>query len=635
MKTSELSFLYNRGNLTPTGNLQYDLDEKLPGETLRNNDIYQSVSELVAGKNASLTPTTTPPTAKDKPTSTVDKYTMSESYFVDISNDTVIEKGERVGQNYIKNFISKAYNKKTVNPYLSLLEDSEIKESTGALHLTYNDFIYLRDIGVYPINRLIILRRFSSAPISPDLTTGGYNQKTHSDGGVTNKNPLGKPLSTVIGWVKNDDDIFNMSFNEIWKTQDKWVHDLVREIINDQFGVDIGNIFPMPGWGQSMMFSFLNKLGWTDYNGQNLPIGDANLLRTGITRETDTTGLSSNISFKLETTYELKYVNDMDPTLVFHQIISNIMTMGTENIKFLFKGGSNMSQLMSFISNPNLSSLITMVSDLVNQIITEVKSQLSILTQKMKGSKDEANFNKEVSKIKEKNLSDQEIVDKANAKKGDNTANPAQKEELYYYDGGAKSINEQEHSKALIQSTSLYEKKRDADATEQAKQHTQKTSKLDKILNFKSSLATSSTVIDMVVGFVNSILASTVARYKWPLRGAIAQSTGMNLTPWHITIGNPLAPIISMNYIKVDSVELKLSGDLMYNDLPRFINVTISVSNARPLGKQEMLKFFGVKFKREYQSGNMYFTGTEDAVFNTEELLNQQSTARLQKTAKK
>ena len=65
----------------------------------------------------------------------------------------------------------------------------------------------------------------------------------------------------------------------------------------------------------------------------------------------------------------------------------------------------------------------------------------------------------------------------------------------------------------------------------------------------------------------------------------------MNMTPWHITIGNPSAPILSMNQIKVDSVQVKFGSELLFNDLPKYIYATVSVSNSRVLGRQELMRF--------------------------------------------
>lgn len=618
MKTSELSLL-NSFPLLKEWNIKIELDENITNSNLSNQKEYDEVVKTV-DESKSI-----PKTEKDlKEASESGKIkSYSEKYEVTLSS---VGEGEKFSkeQNYIKNKISTTYaNGKNANPYLNLINDFNTHEK-NELHLKIEDFIYLRDIGVYPVNKLMILRRFSSAPASPDLV--------HSSRKVS----MGTPLSTVIGWVKNDDDIFNISFNEVWKTQDMWLHNLIQQIINDQFSVDIGNIFPMPGWGQSLMFSFMSKMGWTDYGGSNLPIGDANLLRTGVTRETEGTGLATNMSLKLETTYELKYVQNIDPTTMFYSIINNLLNMGTSNIKFLFKGGSNISKLQEFVSNPNIKSLIHLVSGAINEILREVGNIISNIKSTTTFQKTLNNQNKLEKEAQKKDLNAEDMKIKANAKpKYDESGKVViGSEQVTLTDGRTWSASSSvQLSEAVSDYEDLEREKNRNSIINNASSSTKKTGFVDKMLNMASSLANGSEIIKYITGFINSVLASTIARYEWPMKGAIAQSTGMNMTPWHLTIGNPKAPIISMNYIKVDSVEIKLSGDIFYNDLPRYINASISISNARPLGKQEILKFFGNTFIREYAS-SVKFTGNIQTVESVEKLLIDESTSVYEKAEK-
>ena len=364
-------------------------------------------------------------------------------------------------------------------------------------------------------------------------------------------------------------------------------------------------------------------MGMTDYGGNNLPIGDANLLRTGITRETETTGLATTMNMKLETTYELKYINDVDPTIVFHQIINNLLTMGTENIKFLFKGGSNINQLKNFIQNPDIKSLIQLVSELIDRIINAVRSEINTVTTKFKSDPNLKKYASDLKSAQNRSNSDNEIIDKANASQGV-AANKEDETLFYYFDSNGKKqkINEAQKKQCQTQSTQLAIKERNISRNNQAAGNVQKPGYIEKISNFQSTLSGGTAIINIIYSFANSILSSTLARYKWPVQGAIAQATGMNLTPWHVTIGNPLSPIVAMNYIKVDNVDIKLSGDLLYNDLPRFIHATISISNARPLGKQEIMKFFGTKFKRTYSNNNIYSVGNTELLLNTIDIIN-------------
>ena len=593
-------------------------DENTSGVKLSNEEEYESIKEQVDNFKK-------PETEKELKESSEkgNIKTYSEVYEVNLNIETDTD-GLTKEQNYIKNKISSTYAKGFSNPYLNLLQefsndyyvkDEKNPENIGdELHLNFEDFIYLRDIGVYPVNKLMILRRFDSPPASPDLVH------------LRNKSVrIGRPISKVIGWVKNDDDIFNISFNEVWKTQDKWLHELIVDIINDQFGINIANIFPMPGWGQSLVFGFMNRMGWTDYGGSNLPIGDPNLLRTGITRETDGTGLVTNMSLKLETTYELKYIQNVDPTTVFYSIINNLLNMGTSNIKFLFKGGSNISNLQKFVSNPNIKTLIQLVSGAINEILREVGNIISNIKSTTKYQEVLSQQSKKDKENQTKATNDADFERKATANETKTKDGAFVTEPVLLTNGTYWSTSNQKDFNSIKEA---YSRKKNNEETNKLKTNAttgaKKAGIVDRIINMASTLENGSTIISFITGFLNGILASTIARYEWPMKGAIAQATGMNMTPWHLTIGNPKAPIISMNYIKVDNVEIKLSGDIFYNDLPRYITATISISNARPLGKQEILKFFGNTFIREYAS-SVEFIGNLQTVESIEKLLTDES----------
>lgn len=542
----------------------------------------------------------------------------NDLYHYELFSDVTQPNNPATIQNYIKNESGAYYNKsnpkyKSTNPYMSLIQDfseskveldnngNEIKKwvSPGKL-LKYSDFVYLRDIGVYPINRLMILRRYIAAP-SYDLSEE-----------MNNKNQtIGVPISTVIGWVKADEDIFSMSFNEVWKSTNKFVHELIREIINDQFNLDIGNIIPIPGWGQSMVFGFLHKLGFTDYDGQNLPIGDPNLLREGVTRETESMGLASNINMTLETAYELKYVNDVDPTVAFHNIIQNLLNMGTSNVKFLFKGGGTMGALGEFINNPSLANLIVMMKKLINTIFTELKSAISSGLSKLK------NKNGKVTEPSEETARDND--NKKKMAESTDFIEKGGKKYAVYKDANGDSQEEDVKSARYIQAVKEKNSTVGTNLVEAEKNKLKTTEKQNKYLNTASIMNAGASFIDFISGIVDDVLASTMARYKWPMQGAIAQSTGMNLTPWHLTVGNPASPILSMNQIKVDSVEVRLGSEMLFNDLPKYVYAKITISQARNLGKQELMRFFGVNLKRTYS--NVYKTSTIEDQLNMKSIL--------------
>jgi hypothetical protein len=84
--------------------------------------------------------------------------------------------------------------------------------------------------------------------------------------------------------------------------------------------------------------------------------------------------------------------------------------------------------------------------------------------------------------------------------------------------------------------------------------------------------------------------------------------TGGPSTPWHITIGNPLRPIFCSGDMLCSGVEVSFGPQLSFNDLPTYIEVTVTLTSARNLGLQEIFAKFNAGGIRttdgEYTSGN-------------------------------
>ena len=76
--------------------------------------------------------------------------------------------------------------------------------TSGSLKMA--DFAYLKDVGVYPNNRLMIARRFGG-PIGDNIIKP---KSTNAKGQV---NEYG-PLATLISWLPADTDFLNISFGE-------------------------------------------------------------------------------------------------------------------------------------------------------------------------------------------------------------------------------------------------------------------------------------------------------------------------------------------------------------------------------------------------------------------------------------
>ncbi|MFW6225447.1 MAG: hypothetical protein ACOC3V_00645, partial [bacterium] len=390
-------------------------------------------------------------------------------------------------RNYIQSDVNRAYRNEKMNPYLELIKFTNEPETAKSLRLKSSDFAYLRDIGVMPLNRLMILRRFPEGTIVPvDL----------NDLNV-------EPISVVIGWVKSDSDIIDFSFGEKWTTHSTMLHDMLRNIINNEFGFDIGNVVPVPGWGVGFVFQVLHEMGLTSYNKDKLPLGDPNLLQESLTRPHEEFGLTSNFNFSFETFYEQKYIAGIDPTASTFDIINNLLAMGTSNTRFMGKKGSEQLEKLRIANESynDSSAWLDFAGEIIIGFLDAIKTSVEAVSTELG---DILGFGLE----EEEELTPGEQNEEEEEGIGRRIVNS-----IF---GGGKKDNEDEQNE---------EQQNTEDIT---------TNSVDVAINTFERLSESN--------IAQSIIASTLGRYQWPLRGSISMLTGDPTTPWHLTIGNPYAP---------------------------------------------------------------------------------------------
>jgi hypothetical protein len=269
------------------------------------------------------------------------------------NNTYVVYKGLNHSTKDIKNFLVNGNGKRggmysndgKKHPYVKLLQDFDIRrgEPGAALRLKAADLSYLRDLGVYPLNRMCILRRFPE---------GSFLHENLEDMRC-------EPLSTVVGWLKPDQNFGNITFNETWTTTDKRFDQKLMEIVNKMPGLDKTPIAPIPEYAQGILYEFFKRAGLTGNESEidshtgiesggdssnwglmNIPVGDPNVLKEGPYRPADTQNVKSDFQFEFETTYEQKMLGDIDPGSAMLDIIDNLLAMGTSNMKFYWSENS-------------------------------------------------------------------------------------------------------------------------------------------------------------------------------------------------------------------------------------------------------------------------------------------------------
>ena len=400
-----------------------------------------------------------------------------------------------------------------------------------SMKLSYADFAYLTKLGVYPNNRLIIARRFES-PVGDDLTA--------IKGGNT-------PISTLISWVKDNQDFLTLDYNEKWEdTQDGSFRKVLNEIGNDVMqgdnkGKDLGdflkkgmNAIPLPGFTEGLQYEVFNALGMTKLDSTKLPLGNPNLIRESkrrslVSKEETGSGLSAKFKITMEVEYEQKFISGIDPTTVYYDLIANALAFGTSESAFQFSSNSGIGEnfrkwlddLGSGNSNRVRSAIVTFVGAL-STALSNIGNQIIGLF-----------------------------------KDNDKPAKPDDKE-----------------AKAKA--------KRDSDLEKSS------------LKNFLKNIALGT-------------LAGIVSKYKIKIVAIANAMTGTPSAPCHITIGNPKRPILSTGDMVCDTVELTLGKILAFNDLPSSIKLKITFTSARNLGLQEIFHKLSCGVGRTYQSSNNNF----------------------------
>jgi len=434
------------------------------------------------------------------------------------------------------------------NPYLRLLDD--FKSSPG-LRINAADLAYLRELGVYPINRLAILRRFPEG----SFVTENLEEMNTS------------PISTIVGWVKADENFGKINFNETWTKTNKRFDVLLNELVQRNFGgINISAMVPIPDFAQGILFEFYKRAGLAGGNNQdsvdeviesysgelqgdnwglsNIPVGDPNVLQEAPYRDPFSQNIQSDFTFELKTTYEQKLLGSVDPGSAMLDIIDNIFAMGTSNMLFYWNdespiinkariansGEANSPAAWWKFMQEVLKSFWEGLKDLFNDVRTEIEK----VVEKSKKSAEESKSSQKTEENKNSTLNNI----------ADNVQNAV---------SGAKS----DAGKGLIGITK---------------------------------------------GFLQTLLTSTLSIYRFQTRGTLELMVGgkYSSTPWHLTIGNPYSPWLSTNHIIVKSCYVETSTELAFNDQPQWITATFNCEFSRSLGKQELMRMFNNTYRRTY-----------------------------------
>lgn len=380
---------------------------------------------------------------------------------------------------------------------LTVSELIKWSERYPALQLRYQDFVFCKNLGVFPNNRLVVLRRFRNGV--PDNL---FNFLQSNDEKIQE---YAQPISTMITWWKPDTPFMIVGFKEVWDRNEKG--DFFENLANkgnvkEEKIIDF-SLFNLTE--NSMLFALLEGLGESADgvgNFVNEPGGNPNLIRNAAIRKTGGSGISSNIEFTLDFDFEMRLIRNIDPGIVMLDLISNCFRMGTSTSQFRMDYALLKDKSIQLILNGQYDEKLNTLFSSLTAKGKELTKQFTTLV------------NNTAADFKEKGAK-QATLDIAGE----------------VIKGGAKHI---------------------------------------------------------------------ISRYREKIKHALAAETGLPSGKWHVTIGNPKAPIVSCGDMVITSSTLTLGKELGFNDFPNSFRYTIALSTARDRGRNELEKIFNAGRGRVY-----------------------------------
>jgi hypothetical protein len=100
-------------------------------------------------------------------------------------------------------------------------------------------------------------------------------------------------------------------------------------------------------------------------------------------------GLKCDFKIKMSVEYEQKYINGVDPTLVYYDIITNVLNFATSNPRFMWSNSFNngTKTILQDIINGNLDGLRKAMSDMIEKIVLTAKDFAKQVSDKLADAK--------------------------------------------------------------------------------------------------------------------------------------------------------------------------------------------------------------------------------------------------------
>lgn len=264
---------------------------------------------------------------------------------------------------------------------VSLLNIIEKLQGTQAA-LKMTDFAYLKNVGVFPNNRLMVARRFSG-PIGDNLMRKSNN----------------RPLAVCISWLPQESDFIKISFGEKWTEAEADFKEVLNKIGGDftkdgksgvgDFIGKAGDAIPLPGFTEVFQRKFLERMGvYEDGASDIIPSGNPNLIkeakkRTTVGYEAAGSGLTCTVSIEMTCEWELKFISGIDPTIVWMDILGTVTRFGTSPSVSYGLSKDVGKKTINWMNDPN--QLVSDIAKYLKDAVVDIKDELEVKITKLSG----------------------------------------------------------------------------------------------------------------------------------------------------------------------------------------------------------------------------------------------------------
>lgn len=271
---------------------------------------------------------------------------------------------------------------------ISLINIIEQLSGTQA-ELRPSDFAYLKDVGVYPNNRLMIARRF---------------QSPQADNIYKKAKGVSVPMAIMISWKPQGEDFINISFGEEWQDANADFKNVLDSLGEDFLGKDLGKriggagaAIPLPGFTEQIQRVVLSKLGVLREGAADdpLPSGNPNLIkmakrRKTVASESAGSGLKCSVSVTMICEWEQKFISGLDPTIVYQDILSRILTFATSN-SYTYGLTPKFNDVVNrWMEDPRtiLTDMVSYIKEGLKNAKNEIKKLIDGVTSSLSNAKD-------------------------------------------------------------------------------------------------------------------------------------------------------------------------------------------------------------------------------------------------------